>query len=128
VIGLHYLRTDQSNQPSQPSQPSRPSQPNPANERAGSAQGVPAVAPKATTSNTAARQVIKPSATVRESQLAKPQGRTDWRVVAYTYNHVNQAQEKVKTIEQRHPELNPEVFTPNGLATLPGHDWRGHEP
>ena len=106
VIGLHYLRTDQ---------PGQPSQPNPANERAGSPQGVPAVAGNTTTSNTASRQVIKPSATVRDSQLAKPDGRADWRVVAYTYNHVSQAQAKVKSIEQRHPELNPEVFTPNGL-------------
>jgi hypothetical protein len=103
VIGLHYLRSEPA------------SQPNPPSETAGSAQGGSAVAPNATISNTASRQVIKPSGTVQESQLAKPQGRADWRVVAYTYNHVNQAQEKVKTIEQRHPELKPEVFTPNGL-------------
>ena len=98
VIGLHYLRSGPA------------SQPNPPSETAGSAQGVSPVAP-----NTASRQVIKPSATEREIPLAKPSGRADWRVVAYTYNHVNQAQAKVKTIEQRHPELNPEVFTPNGL-------------
>jgi hypothetical protein len=98
VIGLHYLRSGPA------------SQPNPPSETAGSAQGGSPVAP-----NTASRQVIKPSATEREIPLAKPSGRADWRVVAYTYNHVNQAQSKVKTIEKRHPELNPEVFTPNGL-------------
>jgi hypothetical protein len=59
--------------------------------------------------------VKKPSATGRESQLAKPEGRADWRVVAYTYNHVSQAQAKVKTIEKKHAALKPEVFTPNGL-------------
>jgi hypothetical protein len=50
--------------------------------------------------------------------------RDQWRVVAYTYNHQNQAQKKVATIAKRHPSLNPEVFTPNGhapyLVTLGG--------
>jgi hypothetical protein len=108
VIGIHYLRTGQA------------SQPNPVSETAGSAQGVSAVPParqadNAATGKDASRQVKKPSATERESQLAKPAGRADWRVVAYTYNHVSQAQAKVKTIEKQHPELKPEVFTPSGL-------------
>jgi hypothetical protein len=42
--------------------------------------------------------------------------RDQWRVVAYTYNHQDQAQKKVATIAKRHPSLNPEVFTPNGHA------------
>ncbi|MGA7317556.1 MAG: hypothetical protein WBX22_26720 [Silvibacterium sp.] len=39
-----------------------------------------------------------------------------WRVVAYTYNHEDQAQHKSATISKRYPELRPEVFTPTGQA------------
>jgi hypothetical protein len=42
--------------------------------------------------------------------------RDQWRVVAYTYNHESQAQQKVVAIAQKHSELRPEVFTPNGRA------------
>ena len=40
--------------------------------------------------------------------------RSDWRVVAFTYNREDQAQHKVATIAQQHPELRPEVFAPKG--------------
>jgi eukaryotic-like serine/threonine-protein kinase len=43
-------------------------------------------------------------------------GRSQWRVVAFTYNRENQAQQKAVSIAQKHPELRPEVFTPNGHA------------
>ena len=42
--------------------------------------------------------------------------RNQWRVIAYTYNHEGQAQQKSGTLAQRHPELRPEVFTPDGHA------------
>jgi eukaryotic-like serine/threonine-protein kinase len=42
--------------------------------------------------------------------------RNQWRVVAYTYNHQDQAQQKVVVIARQHPDLNPEVFTPTGHA------------
>ena len=42
--------------------------------------------------------------------------RNQWRVVAYTYNHQDQAQQKADLIAKRHPDLNPEVFTPTGHA------------
>jgi hypothetical protein len=51
-------------------------------------------------------------------------GRTQWRVVAYTYNRQEQAQQKVDALKKQHPSLNPEVFSPNGhapyLVTLGG--------
>jgi cell division septation protein DedD len=47
---------------------------------------------------------------------AVPAIRTQWRVVAYTYNREEQAQKKSATIAQEHPELRPEVFTPSGHA------------
>lgn len=42
--------------------------------------------------------------------------RTQWRVVAYTYNHQMQAQDKVAQILSKHAALNPEVFAPKGHA------------
>jgi hypothetical protein len=52
------------------------------------------------------------------SQRASPNGdnRTQWRVVAYTYNHEDQARQKVAEIAGRHAFLNPEVFSPRGHA------------
>lgn len=41
---------------------------------------------------------------------------SQWRVVAYTYNHEDQAQHKSVTVATRYPELHPEVFTPTGRA------------
>jgi hypothetical protein len=43
-------------------------------------------------------------------------GLGQWRVIAFTYNREGQAQQKAASIAQRHPELRPEVFTPNGHA------------
>jgi eukaryotic-like serine/threonine-protein kinase len=47
-----------------------------------------------------------------------------WRVVAFTYNREDQAQQKVAEIARSHPDLNPTVFRPNGrgpfLVTLGG--------
>jgi hypothetical protein len=37
-------------------------------------------------------------------------------VIAFTYNHEDQAQQKASTIAQSHPDLNPSVFTPTGHA------------
>ncbi|HEY8996601.1 MAG TPA: hypothetical protein VIM60_01810 [Edaphobacter sp.] len=42
--------------------------------------------------------------------------KTTWRVVAFTYNHPDQAQQKADTIKSQHPGLNPEVFSPTGRA------------
>jgi hypothetical protein len=42
--------------------------------------------------------------------------REQWRVVAFTYNHADQAQKKAETIAQKYADLHPEVFTPTGRA------------
>jgi hypothetical protein len=42
--------------------------------------------------------------------------REQWRVVAFTYNHADQAQKKAETIAQKYADLRPEVFTPTGRA------------
>jgi eukaryotic-like serine/threonine-protein kinase len=42
--------------------------------------------------------------------------RGQWRVIAFTYNREAQAQQKVASVAAKHPELKPELFTPNGHA------------
>ena len=42
--------------------------------------------------------------------------REQWRVVAFTYNHADQAQKKAETIAQKYADLHPEVFTPTDRA------------
>jgi hypothetical protein len=45
-----------------------------------------------------------------------PGAKTLWRVVAYTYNHQDQAQQKAESLQKQHPSLNAEVFSPTGQA------------
>ncbi|HEX2918317.1 MAG TPA: SPOR domain-containing protein, partial [Edaphobacter sp.] len=53
-----------------------------------------------------------------EADTAAPvrTGRTEWRVVAFTYNHQDQAQKKADELRAKHPAMNPEVFSPRGRA------------
>jgi hypothetical protein len=62
----------------------------------------------------ATQPVVVNAPAVQESDAAG--GRRQWRVVAYTYNREGQAKEKAAAVAQDHPELRPEVFTPNGRA------------
>jgi hypothetical protein len=47
-------------------------------------------------------------------QNAAGDSRGRWRVVAFTYNREDQAQQKAAEIAQSHPDLSPTVFRPNG--------------
>ena len=62
------------------------------------------------------------AAPVPHDKIAGP--RDQWRVIAYTYRHEAQANKKAATLTQKHPELQPEVFRPNGdgpyLVTVGG--------
>jgi hypothetical protein len=57
-------------------------------------------------------------------QNAAGDSRGHWRVIAFTYNREDQAQQKVAEIAQSHPDLSPTIFRPNGrgpfLVTLGG--------
>ncbi len=73
-----------------------------------------------------ATKATPPPAPVEKTNVPPPQTPTQtnntagphaqWRVVAYTYNRENQAQHKAEAVARRHPDLHPEVFTPNGHA------------
>ena len=56
------------------------------------------------------------SASSSSEPTATGDARGQWRVVAYTYNREAQAQQKATSVAAKHPELKPEVFTPNGHA------------
>lgn len=43
-------------------------------------------------------------------------GRTEWRVVAFTYNQEGQARKKASSLLHSRPDLQPEVFSPSGGA------------
>lgn len=61
----------------------------------------------------------KPSADLgaaASSVRAASVARVEWRAIAFTYNHEDQAKTKVERLAARHPELRPEVFSPNGRA------------
>lgn len=77
-----------------------------------------ATMPSQTTPTVAAAKEAAPSATATPSAGFSPATgpRTQWRVVAYTYNHEDQAQDKVAQIISKHSGLNPEVFAPKGHA------------
>ncbi|MEO6805622.1 MAG: protein kinase [Edaphobacter sp.] len=90
---------------------------------------------------TAAPEIPKSSAAIesgvnRKSSAAAPtknvaaapglnaSGSGRWRVIAFTYDREELAQQKVASIAQSNPDLKPSVFTPNGhspfLVTLGG--------
>jgi eukaryotic-like serine/threonine-protein kinase len=57
-----------------------------------------------------------PEAAVPAVSTATTNGAGQWRVVAFTYNRETQAQQKAASVAAKHPDLRPEVFTPNGHA------------
>jgi hypothetical protein len=69
-----------------------------------------ALAPVAATSV----PVTAPASTMARNAAAS--GPVQWRVVAFTYNHADQAKAKAARVAGQHPELRPEVFTPSGGA------------
>ena len=96
-------------------------------EAANSATSAPQAAPAAPP--TAAPEPSKPSAATESQPAARRPPRTApaptasdsatsersvWHVVAYTYTHEEPAQRKAAELAARYPQLEPQVFTPNG--------------
>lgn len=79
----------------------------------------PAATVQAANRTAPAQPVPAPMRSTQSSQPASAragQGRIDWRVIAYTYNHRDQAQKKAATLAKVHADLRPAVFTPTGRA------------
>lgn len=103
-IGWHFLHKSPAPIPTLATMPSQTSQISPATSPTVAAASTPT---PSTSAASAAPSVAAESATG---------ARTQWRVVAYTYNHQSQAQDKAAQILSKHPALNPEVFAPKGHA------------
>ncbi|HEX7157569.1 MAG TPA: hypothetical protein VF214_01040 [Edaphobacter sp.] len=73
----------------------------------------PAVLAAAAKPSAATTPVTAPERT--PAQVA-PTGRTQWRVIAYTYNREDQAKQKAASLSGKAPGLNPEVFSATGHA------------
>jgi hypothetical protein len=51
-----------------------------------------------------------------DAPVATARTQAGWHVVAFTYNHEDQARGKVASVRAQHPGLSAEVFSPNGRA------------
>jgi eukaryotic-like serine/threonine-protein kinase len=60
--------------------------------------------------------VVPANVPTRRQPTAVGEAAGQWRVIAFTYNREDQAQQKAAAIAQSHPDLNPSVFTPSGRA------------
>jgi eukaryotic-like serine/threonine-protein kinase len=98
---ISTLATPPNHQPAQ--------QPTPAVKRSAILKPAAARVPTAVAAATA----LPPSTPLPVSTTS---GRTQWRVVAYTYNHEDQAQQKASTLSHKASGLNPQVFSPSGHA------------
>lgn len=80
----------------------------------------PAPATKAPAAIPSAQPATSPVAKAVAPKPAAPvaapasSGTGNWRVVAYTYNHQDQAEHKAQTINAKHPDLQASVFSPKG--------------
>jgi hypothetical protein len=66
---------------------------------------------------------LKPSPSTPGSSASGPEGRSIWRVVAYTYKGQTKAEDMVSKINEKHSNLGAEVFTPKSgdyLVTVGG--------
>lgn len=79
----------------------------------GTTQAAATPAPAQTVVDSPARgPATKPADTSFLSSTAQ----AGWHVIAYTYNHEQQAQAKVSKLQQRYTNLQPQVFSPTGHA------------
>jgi eukaryotic-like serine/threonine-protein kinase len=82
------------------------------------ANATPASAPQIQAPNSRASSIpasaAAPAAQPAITSIPPAESQGQWRVIAYTYNHQDQAQHKAAIIAQAHPDLRPEVFTPTG--------------
>jgi hypothetical protein len=106
-IGWHFLHKSPAPIPTLATMPSQPA------SASSSASSTSNAAPANAASSADSATSSVPS---NKAASISTNARTQWRVVAYTYNHQNQAQDKVAQILSKHPALTPEVFAPKGHA------------
>jgi hypothetical protein len=112
LLGWHFLHSSPSTPPAQPitTLPNLPA-----------ASGAPAHLTKpsaaAGVANAPTRQSLRQTAKASHpAAVATPDGKPQWRVVAFTYNREDQAWQKAAALTRDHSFLRPEVFSPTGKA------------
>jgi hypothetical protein len=92
-------------------------------------ESAPAAAPAAAATDAGSHpapgaRAVAGDTTPQVAKNVSGDSRGRWRVIAFTYNREDQAQQKVAEIAQSHPDLSPTIFRPNGrgpfLVTLGG--------
>jgi hypothetical protein len=84
----------------------------------GSSKPTPATtqAPMTPTHTTAVPAPSTPAIKPADTSLLATTAQAGWHVIAYTYNHEQQARAKVMQLQQRHVGMQPQVFSPTGHA------------
>ena len=108
-LGWHFLSGRPANSVSPQPEASAPAAPASTAASSAPARPSPSAAPPAVGNAPANRKAL---AAATQNQDVRNQ----WRVIAYTYNHQDQAQHKADIVAQAHPDLHPEVFSPTGHA------------
>jgi eukaryotic-like serine/threonine-protein kinase len=83
----------------------------------------PAAAAKPSAAKAPATKPAKPSPSTPGTPASGPEGRSIWRVVAYTYKGQTKAEDMVSQINEKHSNLGAEVFSPRSgdyLVTVGG--------
>ncbi len=87
------------------------------------AEKAPATKPTAAKPAAAKGPAAKPSPSTPGTPASGPEGRSVWRVVAYTYKGQTKAEDMVSNINEKHSNLGAEVFSPRSgdyLVTVGG--------
>jgi hypothetical protein len=80
----------------------------------GTASVVPASTPQPAVGPSVSAEAAAPAPINSPTDSGGPRG--NWRVIAFTYNRQDQAQQKVTELAQSHPDMELSVFTPTGRA------------
>ncbi len=90
--------------------------PNPPAHTATAAQSPSSWPTRTLAPETASRRDTHPDARIAEHSktFAKPGDQPIWRVVLYTFSREEDAQKRAQAINQQHPALNTQVFSPSG--------------
>ncbi len=127
ILGWLFMRphseTAPPTAPQATTQPAAPAAPAPAVVEKAPAPKPMAAKPSAAKSSATKPPTVRPSPSAPGPAASGPEGRSVWRVVAYTYKGQTKAEEMASQINEKHSNLGAEVFTPRSgdyLVTLGG--------
>jgi hypothetical protein len=124
ILGWLFMRPhSETAPPTAPQATTQPAPPAPAVVEKAPAPKPPPAKPSATKSSATKPAAVKPSPSTPGTPASGPEGRSVWRVVAYTYKGQTKAEDMVSKINEKHSNLGAEVFSPRSgdyLVTVGG--------